>query len=281
MIYMAKTRIKKTIANVGYAPAQINQETGGITYSDVIWFVHNEAGGREYSASPNGETTSIYADGIEVYSAEENHGYDIDLTLLRVTDDVDAAWLGWVVEDGAVYEYASNEELPHFALVIIEDTTDGIGETNVWYDCHCYERPEMAGKTTEGAGFDPEFPTYKIAARPRMSDRIVAARMPGKEKITSIPEPKGTALSVLKVGTLTLTPAFSSGETGYTASTTNTSDTVTAVAAADQASVVIKNGATTVTNGGAATWASGVNTLTVTVTNGEKSQTYSVKVTKS
>lgn len=278
---MAKTKLRKTITNVGYAPALIDQETGGITYGDVVWFVHNEAGGREYSASPNGETTSIYADGMEVYSAEENHGYDIDLTLLRVTDDVDTAWLGRVVEDGAVFEYASNEELPHFALIIIEDTTDGIGETNVWYDCHCSERPEMAGKTMEGAGFDPEFPTYKIAARPRMSDRIVSARIPGKSKLTTIPEPKGTTLTTLKVGTLALDPPFNGGVTSYTATTSNTTDTVTAEAASDGAQVVIKNGATTVTNGGAATWTTGTNTLTVTVTNGEKSQTYSVKVTKS
>lgn len=42
----------------------------------------------------------------------------------------------------------------------------------------------------------------------------------------------------------------------------------------------IKNGSTTVTNGRAATWAAGANTLTIKVTYGTTSQIYTVTVTK-
>lgn len=278
---MKRAKLKKTVAGVGYAPAQIDEVTGEITYGTPIWFPTIEAGGREYAATPNGETTSIHADGQEVYSAEENHGYDIDLTLLRVCDDVDEAWLGRVIEESGVVEYATNEENPHFALFIIEDTTDGVGETKIWYNCHCTERPEENGKTTEGAGFDPEFPTYKIAARPRMSDSAVSMRISGKKKFTEIPQPMGCTLKTLEIGSLALTPAFRGSVYEYTAATSNSTDIVNAVPAASTATVEITNGATKVENGTAAVWSDGSSILTITVTNGENSQTYKVTVTKS
>lgn len=271
-----KTKLKKTIAQVGYAPAQINTDTGVTTYGDVRWFVHNVAGGREYAASPNGETTSVYADGIEVYSAEENHGYDIDLTLLRVCDDVDEAWLNRVPEEDGVVEYATNEELPHFALVIIEDTTDGIGETNIWYDCHCTERPEENGKTKEGGGFDPEFPVYKIASRPRMSDSAVKKRISGKERFTKIPEPAGTTLQALHITNATLSPEFRGSVDTYTLTASGSTGVIDAIPASGSATVQISNGGTTVENGGTLTFANG--TLTITVTNGEQSRTYTLTV---
>ena len=53
-----------------------------------------------------------------------------------------------------------------------------------------------------------------------------------------------------------------------------------AVPADSGAEVAIMVGYTAVENGKAATWQTGVNTLTVQVTNGGKSKTYTVTVTK-
>lgn len=67
----------------------------------------------------------------------------------------------------------------------------------------------------------------------------------------------------------------------YTLETTNATNKVTATAADDAVIVVELNGAT-VENGTSVTWASGENTLTVTVTeDGKESTTYTVIVTKS
>jgi len=55
------------------------------------------------------------------------------------------------------------------------------------------------------------------------------------------------------------------------------------VAADDTAVISIKNGTTTVTNGGNASWGVGENTLTVTVTDGtdpQISKVYTVTVTR-
>ena len=69
-----KARLPRTIKNVGYALiSAVDNNTGKPTYGNVKWLVHNEAGGREYSAEPKGEVSSIYADGIEVYGEEMPH----------------------------------------------------------------------------------------------------------------------------------------------------------------------------------------------------------------
>ena len=88
-------------------------------------------------------------------------------------------------------------------------------------------------------------------------------------------------LSSLSLGSLTLSPAFDKNVTVYTATTTNATNAISAVAKDGDATIAIKNGGTDVTNGGSATWASGENTVKVTVTNGASSKVYTVTVTKS
>lgn len=88
-------------------------------------------------------------------------------------------------------------------------------------------------------------------------------------------------LSALTLGSLTLSPAFDADTTSYTAATTNATNTVTATAADSGATITITNGSTTVANGSAATWTDGANTLTIIVTSGTATKTYTVTVTKS
>lgn len=87
-------------------------------------------------------------------------------------------------------------------------------------------------------------------------------------------------LSGLTIGALPLDPSFDPDVTEYTASTTNATNTVTATAEDEAAEITILNGETPVTNGSAATWAEGANTVKVTVTNGAAQEVYTVTVTK-
>lgn len=98
---------------------------------------------------------------------------------------------------------------------------------------------------------------------------------------TSGPTAPDVTLSVLTIGSLTLTPTFDKDTTSYAAATTNATDTITATPTASGATVEIKNGTTTVASGSAATWSTGQNTVTVKVTNGTSTKTYTVTVTKS
>ena len=87
-------------------------------------------------------------------------------------------------------------------------------------------------------------------------------------------------LSGLTIGALSLTPEFDPDVTEYSATTTNATNTVTATPEDEGATVSILNGSTPVTNGQAATWADGANTLKITVTNGDAEEVYTVSVTK-
>ena len=68
--------------------------------------------------------------------------------------------------------------------------------------------------------------------------------------------------------------------TTYTVTTSNNQNKVTATPTDENATVDISLGITPVENGTAAVWATGENTLTIKVTNGSSSKTYTVIVTK-
>lgn len=104
---------------------------------------------------------------------------------------------------------------------------------------------------------------------------------PSSLYIATVINADGTDLSELSIGSLSLSPEFNPNTTSYTATTTNSTNTITATPADSSASVVIKNGTSTVSNGGSATWATGTNNVAVTVGNGGKTKTYNVTVTKS
>ena len=87
-------------------------------------------------------------------------------------------------------------------------------------------------------------------------------------------------LADLKVGALKLSPTFAAGTTEYTATTQNASNTITAVPASSTAEIEITVGDVKVTNGAAANWSEGSNTVTVKVTDGAQTKSYKVTVTK-
>lgn len=90
-----------------------------------------------------------------------------------------------------------------------------------------------------------------------------------------------TNLDSLSLGSLTLDPSFDASTTEYTASTTDASNNIKAVAAADDATVAIAVDGTSHENDTAYTWSSGENVVSITVTNESESKVYTVTVTKS
>jgi HK97 family phage major capsid protein len=87
-------------------------------------------------------------------------------------------------------------------------------------------------------------------------------------------------LTSLTIGSLTLSPSFNKSVFVYTADTTNATNTITAIPKDGEATIEITNGATPVVNGAAATWATGENIVTIEVTSGTETETYTVIVTK-
>ena len=103
------------------------------------------------------------------------------------------------------------------------------------------------------------------------------------EQVTAHTPSNDATLSDLKIGSLTLSPAFAADTTDYTAETTNATNTVTAMPADAGAEIQVKVGDAVIANGSAATWATGTNTVTITVTaeDGTTTKAYTVTVTKS
>lgn len=103
------------------------------------------------------------------------------------------------------------------------------------------------------------------------------------ETVTS-PTPSADAnLASLKLGNLTLTPAFSATTASYTATTDTATNVITATPANAGATVQVKVGSKIIENGKSATWAEGSNTVTINVTaeDGTTTKAYTVTVTKS
>lgn len=119
----------------------------------------------------------------------------------------------------------------------------------------------------------------------------VSELQPATIRVTTIDPPAASDnddLASLSLGRVKLNTAFVPGTLTYTASTTDASNTVTAVPAEAGATIEITNTHDTdkvdsYPNGAAVKWADGANTLKVKVTaaNGTTNQTYTVTVTKS
>lgn len=90
-------------------------------------------------------------------------------------------------------------------------------------------------------------------------------------------------LAGLKIGGLTLDPAFSAETTAYTVATTNATNTIVAIPGEGGAEIAITVNDEAVENGAAATWKDGENTVKITVTADDDSteKVYTVTVTKS
>lgn len=191
--------MKTGIVRCGYAPLTI-AASGGVSWGTPIYFPDAEAGTREYSADPKGDVHSVWANSVLVYLGNKNSGYDISLTLIDYIDDIAKSWYNDVSakmgSKSGIAESGEAMERPHFALILSEETTDGIGKTTVFFNCCAGKKPSKAGKTTEDGDWDDQFPEYSIVSSvvtdPESDKKWVKMELPGTEKLTSISFPTVT-----------------------------------------------------------------------------------------
>lgn len=151
------------------------------------------------------------------------------------------------------------------------------------------ERAGVQLAMSEHVRFIEDETVFKGTARydgmPVFGESFIALNINNTDPTTTIAfapdKANPTTLSSLKIGSLALSPDFSAATTTYTAATTSATNVITVTPTDSRATVAITVGANAVANGTAATWASGANTVTIKVTNGKASTTYTVTVTKS
>jgi len=87
-------------------------------------------------------------------------------------------------------------------------------------------------------------------------------------------------IASLDIGGNAFTPTFNKDVyAGYAVDTDNAADAILALPMHGDATVEILNGVTAVANGAEATWAEGENTVTINVTDGDETKTYTITVT--
>ena len=191
--------MKTGIVKCGYAPLDLSGDAP--SWGTPVYFADAAAGTREYEAVPKGDVHTVWANSSLVYLGAKNSGYDISLTLIDIIDDIAKKWYGDVTADiGAgqnsktgIAESGKAMERPHFALILSEETTDGVGRTNVFFNVCAGKKPTISGKTTEDGDWDDQFPEYELTAAPIIDPATdkpwVKIELPGIKNLTEITLP--------------------------------------------------------------------------------------------
>ena len=286
-----KNKVKFNICNVHYAILTIADD-GTFSFGTPVPM----PGAVSLSLDANGEPSNFYADGYVYYTISNNMGYDGDLELAMVPESFRTDVLKEELDSNNVLIENARVQAENFAL-LFEFDGDVRKIRHVLYNCAA-SRPGIESQTKEDE-VEVKTETLSIKATPLANGYVKAKTgddttdavyqnwysavyLPGGEDPEPEPEPEedNADLASLTIGALTLTPAFDADTTAYTATTTNATNTITAVAEDAEATVAITVNGSAHTSGQAATWEAGENTVVVVVTKGTTAKTYTVTVTK-
>lgn len=164
-----------------------------------------------------------------------------------------------------------------------DDIVGGYGDLYLWA-----EREGMTigadetGRTNRIKDETLFFGKARADGQPIIPGAFVAINIAGSSVTTTHSFPGDTAnnadLASLSIGE-TLSPTFDAAVTSYTATASNASDAVTAIADDADAQVVVEYDGDQIVNGSTVTWTSGTKNLTVTVKKGNAVKVYTVAVT--
>ena len=285
-------KVKFGLKNVYVAPVTLSGTT--YTYGTPVAV----PGAVNLSLSVEGDNSPFYADNIVYFRSITNNGYSGDLEMALVPDWFKQDYLHEILdENGVLAESSLISEFPAFAL-LFQFEGDKKAIRHVLYNCTA-TRPNVEGGTKEDS-VSPATETLSLTVDPRL-DGLVKSRTTSDTTTatynnwfstvyvpdltesqlsgeTSSLEP--ALLSALTIGSVTLSPTFSASTKVYTATTSNSTNTITATGA-DGATVAITVNGTAHTSGNSATWNTGTNTVSIVVSKtGKATSTYTVTVTK-
>lgn len=160
---MAKDKVKFGIKNVHIFP----QLTDTPTFGPVI----DVPGAVSLSLDPQGEISKFYADNIVYYQTSSNNGYEGEVEVALIPDEIYEKIFNYVKDKDNVYtENASNNVVP-FAMTF-EEEGDQAGTKFVLYNCTA-TRPSRSLATVEETK-DPTTQTLSISAAPLKDGKVLA-----------------------------------------------------------------------------------------------------------
>lgn len=149
-------KIRYGIKDVTIFPATIAAD-GSATYGTALKI----PGAVSLSLDPQGDTTPFYADNIVYYQSVANNGYQGDLEIAKLPDDVAIAILGVEKDKNNVLYEDANAEVKHFALAF-QFEGDVHAKRHIMYNCVA-TRPSVSGATKEDS-ITPQTETLSITA---------------------------------------------------------------------------------------------------------------------
>lgn len=161
----AKNKVKFGLSNVHYALLTEGSD-GTVSYATPVPM----PGAVNLSLSPQGETSTFYADDVAYYVTAANSGYQGDLELALIPDDFAADVLKEALDETAkVLVENSQAESAAFAL-LFEFKGDAHKIRHVLYNCNA-SRPNVAGATTTNTK-EPATSTLTLTASPLADGRV-------------------------------------------------------------------------------------------------------------
>ncbi len=160
-------KVKYNLLNVHYALMNVS-ESGIVTFGTPKPL----PGAVNLTLTPQGDSSTFYADGIAYYVSVANGGYQGDLELALIPDYFSQDALGETLDetDKVMVEHAYAE--PSLFALLFQIMGNVHGVRNVLYGCTA-SRPNIAAATTTNTK-EPQTATLPITAAP-MADGIVKA----------------------------------------------------------------------------------------------------------
>lgn len=277
-------KVQFGLSNVHFALVTIGED-GTVTFG----IPHKHPGAVNLTLDPGDSSTPFYADNIIFYTSSSNQGYTGSMEFAILDEWFRTNVLKEIKDaNGVLVENANASTAPVAMLYQVEG--DEKAAKRVLYNVQVNRPGETAATKAEGA--EPQTTSANITVSPRPDNLDVRANTTAdtaKEiydnwfnEVYSRSgnfQPDAT-LKALSLGAASLDPVFAAETTTYAATTTSATNTINAVASSTAATVEIKVNGAPAANGSAVTWEAGSNIVTITVTNGEAAQTYTITVTK-
>lgn len=160
---MAKDKVKFGIKNVHIFP----QLTDAPTFGAVIAV----PGAVSLSLDAQGDISKFYADNIVYYQTSANNGYDGDLEIALIPDEVFEKIFNYVKNEDNVYTENATKNVVPFAMTF-EEEGDQTGTKFVLYNCTA-TRPSRSLATVEESK-EPTTQTLSISAAPLKDGNVMA-----------------------------------------------------------------------------------------------------------
>lgn len=156
-------KVKFGIKNVHIFP----QLTDAPTFDDAIAV----PGAVSLSLDAQGDISKFYADNIVYYQTAANNGYEGDLEVALIPDEIFEKIFNYVKDEANVYTENSSNNVVPFAMTF-EEEGDTTGTKFVLYNCTA-TRPSRSLATIEDSK-EPTTQTLSVSAAPLKDGNVLA-----------------------------------------------------------------------------------------------------------